>query len=245
MPTLVIAAPDRDFDPTELLAPYLAFRKAGHAVVFATGSGQPAACDPLLLTGVLFGKLGARPEYVAHYRELIETEAWKNPIRYEEVDPARFDALVLPGGHAKGMRSYLEHAGLQQQVVRFFAAKRPVGAICHGGVVLARSIDPATGRSVIHGRRATALTKSLEWSAWVISAWKLGDYYRTYPEWVQAEVSRAQGDPALFETGPLFASYDHPFVVVDQNLVTGRWPGDASRFAETLLKMVEDQLQSG
>ncbi len=36
----------------------------------AKETGATPACDPLLLTGVLFGKLGARPEPIAFYREL-------------------------------------------------------------------------------------------------------------------------------------------------------------------------------
>jgi hypothetical protein len=36
-----------------------------------------------------------------------------------------------------------------------------VGAICHGVLVAARRIDPATGASVLRGRRTTALTWQL------------------------------------------------------------------------------------
>lgn len=51
---------------------------------------------------------------------------------------APFDALVLPGGHAKGMRPYLESTVLQNLVARFFAPQapgarhRPVAAVCQG-----------------------------------------------------------------------------------------------------------------
>ena len=64
-----------------------------------------------------------------------------------------YDALVLPGGHrARGMRGYLESPEVQQMAVDSFRAGKPVGAICHGVLVAARAIDPATGRSVLHGR---------------------------------------------------------------------------------------------
>ena len=36
------------------------------------------------------------------------------PLRWDAVDPAEFDALLLPGGHrARGMRDYLESDILQ------------------------------------------------------------------------------------------------------------------------------------
>lgn len=238
MKRVVIALADRDFDPTEVVAPWRAFCTAGFEVVFATGTGKAAACDPLLLSGVIFGQLGAKAHNVVAYAEMVGTSAFQHPVSYADISVAEFGALVLPGGHAKGMRQYLESTELQMKVVAFFEARRPVGAICHGSVVLARSIDPNTGKSVLHGRRCTALTKSLESTAWALTAWKLGDYYRTYPEWVQDEVSRALSDPSHFETGPMIATYNNGFIVRDGNLVTARWPGDAERFAAELVGML-------
>ena len=54
--------PDRDFDVTEVAVPWRVLRDAGHQVVFATErEGTVPAADPRLLTGVLFGQLGAAP----------------------------------------------------------------------------------------------------------------------------------------------------------------------------------------
>src|SRR4029453_10981718 len=97
------------------------------------------------------------------------------------------------------------------------------------------------GRSVIAGRRVTSLTKSLEGTAYYLTAWKLGDYYRTYPEYVQDEVTRAVGRAGRFETGPLLASYKNPFTVRDGDLLTARWPGDSSRFAGEVVGMVQSR----
>src|SRR6185436_16960208 len=62
--------PDRDFDVTEVAVPWQCLREAGHQVVFATEDGATPAADPRLLDGVIFGKLGARPEAIAFYRQL-------------------------------------------------------------------------------------------------------------------------------------------------------------------------------
>ena len=60
---VLLPLPDRDFDVTEVAAPWAVLREAGHEVVFATEkAGTIPAADPRLLTGVLFGRLGAAPE---------------------------------------------------------------------------------------------------------------------------------------------------------------------------------------
>lgn len=234
-PRVVIALATRDFDPTEVVVPWQALCQAGYDVRFATDDGGPAACDPLLLTGPFFGLLGARPANVALYRQLEQDTAFRRPLRVADVDATGIAGLVLPGGHAPGMRQYLESEALQALVRRCFAHERVVGAICHGGVVLARTRDDA-GRSIIHGRTVTALTKSLERTAYWLTGWRLGRYYRTYPAYVEDEVTAALDRPQQFRRGPLVASYDRPFVVRDGRLITARWPGDATGFATALVE---------
>jgi len=60
------------------------------------------------------------------------------------------------------MRRYLESDVLRELVVAAFTDRAPVGAICHGVLLAARSTNPATGRSVLFGKQTTALTWSLE-----------------------------------------------------------------------------------
>jgi putative intracellular protease/amidase len=231
---VLIPLPDRDFDVTEVAVPWRLLTDAGHEVVFATERGGEApACDPLLLTGVLFGQLGAYPEPKRYYEQLVEAPEFRSPIAWTGLDPAGYDGLILPGGHAPGMRQYLGSPDLRAHVAAFWALRRPVGAICHGVLVLARTLDPATGRSVLAGRRTTCLPKYMERGAYVLTAWRRGRYYRTYPAYVEDEV-RATG--VEFERGPRTntrgtATDDrHAFVVEDGNYVSARWPGDAYLF---------------
>ncbi|MEZ4403279.1 MAG: type 1 glutamine amidotransferase domain-containing protein [Kofleriaceae bacterium] len=238
--------PDRDFDVTEVAVPWKLATEAGHQVVFATEAGATPAADPRLLTGVLFGKLGAAPDARACYQELLATEGFQRPARWADLELPGFDALILPGGHAPGMRQYLGAPALQALVAAFWALERPVGAICHGVLVLARTIDPATGVSVLAGARTTCLPKYMERSAYLLTWWKLGRYYRTYPAYVEDEVRGALATPAQFERGPRTLTRRGTrtddagtFVVEDGRYVSARWPGDAYAFARALLARLD------
>jgi putative intracellular protease/amidase len=237
--------PDRDVDVTEVAVPWKVLTRAGHEVVFATETGAvvPEA-DPLLLTGVLFGQLGAEAEAKAFYAEMTATPRWRRPVRWADVDVRDFDGLVLPGGHAPGMRQYLGSAEVQAKVGQFWALGRPVGAICHGVLVLART-RTESGRSVLHGRRTTCLPAYQERAGYYATAWRLGRYYRTYPDYVQTEVTAALATAGDFVRGPveLFrrgtdTDDSRAMVVVDGSYVSARWPGDAYLFAKALLRML-------
>lgn len=231
-----IPLPDTDFDVTEVAVPWKLLTRAGHKVTFVTETGAvtPAA-DPLLLTGVLFGQLGAEPEPKRFYEELTKAPEFQKPVSWKGLDVTAFDALVLPGGHAPGMKQYLGSTELQGKVREFFALGRPVGAICHGVLVAARA-------DVLKGRKTTCLPGYMERSAYWLTAWKLGTYYRTYPAYVEEEVKAALASPADFVRGPIHLmsrgtdTDDGPaFVVEDGNYVSARWPGDAYKFARALL----------
>ena len=157
---VLMPLPQYGFDPTEAAVPWRALTRAGHRVVFATPNAEPASADTRMVTGrdlpVLLRKtLMARPDDVLAYREMEASEAFRNPIAYEKVEPTELDGLLLPGGHDKGMRPYLESGVLHEKVAHFFDHGKPVGAICHGTLLAARSIskeDPACkGRSVLWG----------------------------------------------------------------------------------------------
>lgn len=237
--------PDTDFDTTEVAVPWKRLVEAGCEVVFATEAGATPACDPLLLTGVIFGQLGAEPEPKRFYAELTQDPAFRAPLAWSQLDSLEaFDGVFLAGGHAPGMKQYLGSDALQALLADFWRLGRPVGAICHGVLVLARAQDPDTGRSVLYERRTTCLPGYLERVAWWLTAWKLGRYYRTYPAYVEDEVRAALRDPsAQFRRGPVTlvrrgTAQDHraAFVVRDGNYVSARWPGDAYLIADAFLE---------
>jgi putative intracellular protease/amidase len=224
---VLVPLPDTDFDVTEVAVPWKLLTEAGHEVVFATEHGAVPTADPLLLTGVVFGKLGAEPEPIAFYREIGFA-----PVTWASTDTS-YDALLLPGGHAPGMRQYLGSELLQAKVRDFWATGKPVAAICHGVLPLARA-------GVLAGVRTSCLPKYMERTAYLTTAWRRGRYYRTYPAYVEDEV-RASG--AVVVDGPrelrrrgTRTDHSPAFVVEDGRYVSARWPGDAYLFAEKLLE---------
>ncbi|MEZ4363198.1 MAG: type 1 glutamine amidotransferase domain-containing protein [Kofleriaceae bacterium] len=241
MARVLCPLPDRDFDVTEVAVPWRLLVDAGHQVVFATEAGATPACDPLLITGVLFGKLGAAPEPLEFYRQLEAAPEFLGPQSWGTCQAEDFDALLLPGGHAPGMRQYLGSELVHRLTAEFFARSKPVAAICHGALVAARARRP-DGRSVLHGLRTTCLPKYMERSAYLATFWLRGRYYRTYPAYVEDEVRAALAHAEHFQRGPRELSRRgtrdddaHAFVVEDGRYVSGRWPGDAYLFAKRLI----------
>ena len=247
---ILMPLPPTDFDPTETAIPWKVISEAGHEVVFATPDGKAGRADPLMVTGENLGPvkhiLMARRDARDAYEAMRESEAFQKPLTWAGLGGLSFgedvDGLVLAGGHAPGMKVYLESEAVQRVVVDAMKASAPVGAICHGVVVMARSVDPDTGRSVLHGRKTSALLEDQEMAAWWMTRAWLKDYYRTYPQTVQAEVTAALAGPEDFVSGPRPLLRDTParpgFVVRDGNYVSARWPGDAWGFSGAFVEVL-------
>jgi putative intracellular protease/amidase len=280
---ILFCLPDRDFDPTEAAVTWRILTEAGHEASFATPSGKPARADPSMITGQgldVWGRipvlktfplvglmLRANRDARDAYALMAQDQRYNAPQRYEDLLGGDADALVLPGGHyARGMRAYLESPVLQSFVAGFFESGKPVAAICHGALLAARSTSPTTGRSVLHGKKTTALTWGLERSGAsigrIVRFWE-PNYYRTYPDEpgepdgynsVQSEISRLLASPNDFKDVPksdpdyriktdglhrdTLTDERPAFIVRDGTYVSARWPGDAHTFAKTFRELL-------
>lgn len=243
--------PARDFDPTETGVPCQILKALGHHLIIATPEGKPVSADPIMVTGKGLGPLRAvlraNAQGRAAYHALTRSAEFQAPITYAAINPAEYDALLLPGGHAKGMRPYLESPLLQAVVVSFFAADKPVAAICHGTLLAARSVA-ANGKSVLHGRKTTGLTRAQELLAWGMTRAWMKDYYRTYPTPLETEIRTLLASPADFIPGPAAIKRDRPdrlergFTVLDGKYLSARWPGDAHRFANEFAALLQQEV---
>jgi protease I len=244
---VLIPLPRQDFDPTECAVPWKILKQAGIEIIFATPNTQKASCDPLMLSGkglgLFAGTLVANKEAKQAYQEMESSPEFQNPISWETASRQTFDGLILPGGHAQGMKEYLESELVQKIAADFFKQDKPVGAICHGVIVLARTKDQFH-QPLLKNRKTTALLATQELLAWNLTRLWQGDYYRTYPQTVQAEVTAQLANKGNFIQGPLPLTRDSApnlkpgFVVQDGNYLSARWPGDAHKFATCFAKML-------
>jgi putative intracellular protease/amidase len=181
-PLKVLIPAYRDFDPTEIAVPWKLLKEWGATipdgiveVTFTTIDGQPAECDSLVLRGPIFGFFGASKEATKAYREMIKSEEFLHPLRWEDTDFDAYDGVWLGGGHAKGVREYLESEVLQSKLANFMpktdaSSEDPkvLAAICHGPVLLSRTVDEA-GKSVLAGRKTSCLPYHMERDAYYVS----------------------------------------------------------------------------
>lgn len=103
----------------------------------------------------------------------------------EEIDPAEYDALVVPGGRApEYLRTY---DSVLETIQHFFEAEKPVAALCHGPQILAAA-------GVLQGReitsypavRAEVETAGCSWVDGVVTDDNLvtGQAWSDHPEWL-------------------------------------------------------------
>ncbi len=244
---VVIPLPSYGFDPTEAAIPWKILSDNNIETVFATPNGKKAQADIRMLTGkglgIFLPLLKADKSAVKIYKEMEQSTEFNNPIKYDEIDENYFDGIHLTGGHDKGVIEYLESKILQNKIVGFFNRKKTVGAVCHGVLLAARSMDNKTGKSVLYDYKTTSLLKKQELLAYYLTKLWLKDYYLTYPETtVEDEVKKYLASPSRFIQGPIPFFRDsidnqrYGFYVQDNNYISARWPGDIHAFSLALLK---------
>lgn len=113
------------FEDFELFVPYFRLMEAGVAVDVAAPAKE---------------KLNGENGYIFENVDLT----------FDEVDPAYYDLLFIPGGHPHGAPTTVRNSGSAQEIARaFFAANKPVAAICHGPYLLVSA-------NLVAGRRLTS-----------------------------------------------------------------------------------------
>ncbi|MFN8309357.1 MAG: type 1 glutamine amidotransferase domain-containing protein [Chitinophagales bacterium] len=249
MKKVLIPLPAYGFDPTEVAIPWKVLHSKNVQVQFATPHGETGKADERMLLGKDLGiwksLLQARKDAVEAYAEMQQQQAFRAPLSYAELQAEDFDGLVLPGGHDKGVKDYLESVTLQNLVAAFFENRQPVGAICHGVVLAARSKD-AFQKPVLRGYNTTCLLEAQELLAYRLTRLWLGDYYLTYPGLtVEREVRSILEKESQFQKGPQPLFRDAPghmsrgFALRDRNYVSARWPGDAYNFSALFLEVLQ------
>lgn len=216
---------------------------------FGTPEGKQAACDPIMISGKSLGILGpvliADKNAQAAYSAMENSNEFQNPLSYSDLKVDDYDALVVPGGHAKGVRELYKDERMLKLTADFFKEDKVVGGVCHGILLIARA-KREDGKSVLFGRTTTGLLKKQENLAWHLTRLWKGDFYKTYPGiTVEEEVQELLEKKSDFIQGPLPITRDSEtnlspgFCHVDGKYVSARWPGDCHNWALKIRNLLE------
>jgi len=201
----------------ELAAPYYIFKDAGAEVTLASAKGGQPPLDPKS------DDPDAQTAATERFRKDEKAkQALANTLPLADLKAADYDAIFYPGGHGP-LWDLAEDRRSIALIEAFYAAGKPIGAVCHGPAVF-RHTKGRYGRSLVHGKSVTGFTNSEE-----------------------AAVGLTDVVPFLVEdmlksNGGHFSKADdwHSYVVVDGNLVTGQNPASSEETAETLLGFVKE-----
>ncbi|KUL54246.1 type 1 glutamine amidotransferase domain-containing protein [Streptomyces sp. NRRL S-1521] len=199
----------------EAVAPYQAFKAAGHEIAVATPGGVVPTVDRGSLAPEANGGKEAADEVAAALDGFTEL---KNPIDLAGVDLADYAAVFYPGGHGP-MEDLAVDADSGRLLVTALEIGMPLGVVCHApAAMLAATRDD--GGNAFAGYRLTGFTNAEEAQAGLAdkAKWLLQDRL------VEAGADFQEGEPWA------------PKVVVDRNLVTGQNPASSAPLAAELLK---------
>ncbi|MBA1290375.1 type 1 glutamine amidotransferase domain-containing protein [Pseudomonas japonica] len=203
----------------EFAAPWYVFKEAGAEVTLASPKGGQPPLDP---------KSDAEDAQTDATRRFQGDEQAKaalaNTLPLGEIDPYNFDAVFYPGGHGP-LWDLAEDKDSITVLEAFYAANKPVAAVCHAPGVF-KNVKAADGHPVVKGKRVTGFTNSEE------AAVGLTD---VVPFLVEDMLEEKGGE---YSKGPDWGSY----VVEDGHLITGQNPASSEATAKALLKRLSDEL---
>ncbi|MFE7861048.1 type 1 glutamine amidotransferase domain-containing protein [Streptomyces sp. NPDC057403] len=199
----------------EAVAPYEAFKAAGHEIVVAT----PGGVVPTVDKGSLAAEVNGGQENADRIAGVLDAaEELRNPIRLEDVDLDDYAAVFYPGGHGP-MEDLAVNPESGRLLTSALQSGKPLGVVCHAPAALLAATG-ADGANTFAGYRVAAFTNAEETQAGFAdkAKWLLQDRLTDAGVQVQA------GEPWA------------PNVVVDRNLVTGQNPASSAPLAAELLK---------
>ncbi|WP_299440336.1 type 1 glutamine amidotransferase domain-containing protein [uncultured Aquimarina sp.] len=176
--------------------------------------------------------LGGTPPYVGYNssektsKNFMESNGFKRlnfSHKLDDIDITAYDAIFFPGGLGL-MTDMVNNPKVKEIIKNAYESHKIIGAVCHGPSALLNVIL-SDGTNLLEGKKINSFTKAEE----DIDKHLLGD------------VIPFMLDEELIKQGAIFSHtkpFD-PFVVVDDNLITGQNPASASGVAVEMIKSLE------
>jgi len=197
----------------EFAAPYYVFVDAGFDVTLASPKGGQPPVDPR----------SALPDFQtdATHRfdaDEVAQDHLANTLPLGAVKASDYDAVFYPGGHGP-LWDLVDDPYSIALIEDTLAAHKPLGAVCHGPVVLMHAKD-GDGVPVVKGRKVTGFSNSEEVAVGL------------------ADVVPVAVESMLKEKGGKYEKVQDftPFALLDGSLITGQNPQSSAATAELLVK---------
>ncbi len=200
----------------EFAAPYYVLKDAGADITLASPKGGQPPIDPKSENE------DAQTDDTRRFKN--DREALKQlatTLKLSNLRADGFDAIFYPGGHGP-LWDLAEDPNSKRLIEAFFAADRPIGAVCHAPAVFRHTLGK-DGKPLVSGRCVTGFTNTEE------EAVGLTDIVPFLVE----DMLKAKG--GNYEKGADWSS----FVLRDGKLVTGQNPASPAEAAKQMLALLE------
>lgn len=199
----------------EFAAPYYCFKDAGADITLASPLGGQPPLDPKS------DEPGAQTAATERFRsDAAAQAALANTHVLADMQASDYAAIFYPGGHGP-LWDLAEDKHSIALIEAFYAAGKPVGAVCHAPAIF-RHTKGTEGQFLVNGKRVTGFSNSEE------AAVELTDIVPILVE------DMLQVNGGHYSKGADWASY----VLVDGKLVTGQNPASSEASAEALLALL-------
>ncbi|MBU9837627.1 type 1 glutamine amidotransferase domain-containing protein [Rahnella sp. L72c] len=199
----------------EFTAPYYEFLDAGAELTLASPKGGQPPLDPKS------DEPDAQTETTERFcNDKDAQKVLANTHKLADVNADDFDAIFYPGGHGP-LWDLAEDPHSIALIQAFWAAGKPVSAVCHAPGVL-RNVLVEDGTPLLKDKRVTGFSNSEE------DAVGLTDIV---PFLVEDELKKHGGDYSK-------AADWRPYSITDGNLITGQNPASSRAVAQALLKLL-------
>ena len=200
----------------EFAAPYYTLKDAGAEITLASPKGGQPPIDPKS------AEPGAQTEATKRFDKDAELQKLlANTKKLGEVKAADFDAVFFPGGHGP-LWDLTKDPDSIKLIQEFWAAKKPVAAVCHAPSVLL-NVKDENGEPLVKGKKVTGFTNTEEEAVQLT---------KVVPFLLEDELKNKGGQYSKKED---WASY----IVKDGLLITGQNPASSEAAAKELLALLK------
>lgn len=200
----------------EFAAPYYRMHDKGVDITVATPKGGKAPRDPNSDTE------DAQTEDTKRFKKDEKAQNLVDNTKVlADMNPADFDAVFYPGGHGP-LWDLSNDKDSIKLIETFYAAKKPVGFVCHAPAAL-KNVKKENGEPLVNGKKVTGFTNTEEEAV---------ELTEVVPFLVEDMLKDNGG---IYSKGDDWAEY----VLVDGNLVTGQNPASSGPAAEKLYELLK------